>query len=523
MRSSSTRYGVFTPEPVQRTLELRSGEEDDDEDDDFEELDEYGSTVYRSSSYRASQGEEDVDDRAGEVEEEEEVEPVVRRSELKQRAAGAAAFFQRQTAATGLRQRLTSSTVVKTLLRYLRRLWRFILRNSFMAVNVLWLLAPLCCFVIAITVPQYLTTAIRYVDILSTTVTGPRVADAAYEKGTMRTIVQEIVDVKLSSMNEEIALLRQTVQSQERDVEALRLLHDSLRHAHDETQRKFSLVESDSAITVHIERVVAKHTDELVCCGLLCGFNVRNLAKEAVASSASDKTSEQVHEREIRKEFSDWHANFRRELQAEMQREVQDIENRMAKVLQEEKRVLSSSADALRSLDATDPGILRVIEVAVQAVEIKKTGRVDHAALANGATVIHSERDLLSPEQFSPMRLLSQIVGLDVPEEDSAFTSPSFRQAPAPFLGLLLSSGEIPWWLSRHNGRPETALSETMEIGSCWGVAGSSGRLSVKFAEQIIADAITIDHIPAQIASDFSSAPNGFRIMVLAMLLKHID
>ncbi|RLN87951.1 hypothetical protein BBJ28_00006976 [Nothophytophthora sp. Chile5] len=442
VRSSLTnRYGVFTPEPVQRTLELRSGEEDDDEDDDFEELDEYGGTVYRSSSYRASQEEEDVDDRAGgveQVEEEEEVgEPVVRRSELKQRAAGAAAFFQRQTAATGLRHRLTSSTVVKTLLRYLRRLWRFILRNSFMAVNVLWLLAPLCCFVIAITVPQYLTTAIRYVDILSTTVTGPRVADAAYEKGTMRTIVQEIVDVKLSSMNEEIALLRQTVQSQERDVEALRLLHDSLRHAHDEAQRKFSLVESDSAITVHIERVVAKHTDEL---------NVRNLAKEAVASSTSDKTSEEVHEREIRKEFSDWRANFGRELQAEMQREVQEIENRMAKVLQEEKRVLSSSADALRSLDATDPGILRVIEVAVQAVEIKKTGRVDHAALANGAT------------------------------EDNAFTSPSFRQAPAPFLGLLLSSGEIPWWLSRHNGRPETALSVCFAMIS-WFIRSSNRRV----------------------------------------------
>lgn len=55
---------------------------------------------------------------------------------------------------------------------------------------------------------------------------------------------------------------------------------------------------------------------------------------------------------------------------------------------------------------------------------------------------------------------------------------------------------------------------ETMEMGSCWGIAGSSGRLSVKFAQQIVADAITIDHIPAQIASDFTSAPKDFRIMV---------
>ena len=53
-----------------------------------------------------------------------------------------------------------------------------------------------------------------------------------------------------------------------------------------------------------------------------------------------------------------------------------------------------------------------------------------------------------------------------------------------------------------------------MEMGSCWGIAGSFGRLSVKFAQQIVADSITIDHIPAQIASDFSSAPNEFRILV---------
>lgn len=154
---------------------------------------------------------------------------------------------------------------MKTTLKLLRRLWRFVLRNSFMAVNVLWLLAPLCCFVIAITVPQYLTTAIQYVDVLSSKVIGVRgTADAGLEKGAMRSLVQEIVDVKLVGMNEEIGVLRQTVQTQEREIEALKLLHDTLRHSHDEAQQKFSLAESDSAITVHIEKVVAKHTDELV-------------------------------------------------------------------------------------------------------------------------------------------------------------------------------------------------------------------------------------------------------------------
>lgn len=112
--------------------------------------------------------------------------------------------------------------------------------------------------------------------------------------------------------------------------------------------------------------------------------------------ATTDSVDEYAREREMRKEFIAWRDSFERDLQSEMKSKVQGIEDRMSKVLQEEKEAFSSSADALRGLDATDPGILRVIEVAVQAVEIKKTGRVDHAALANGASVISSERYVIS-------------------------------------------------------------------------------------------------------------------------------
>jgi hypothetical protein len=141
---------------------------------------------------------------------------------------------------------------------------RFVARNAFMAVNVLWLLAPLCCFAVAIAVPQYLTAAIRYVDNITTSVSGAQPGLGAYEKGTMRTLVQELVDVKLSAMSNEIVLLRQALQAQERDVEALRLMHESFRQVHDETQRKFSFATPDSTLSVHIERVVTRHSDELV-------------------------------------------------------------------------------------------------------------------------------------------------------------------------------------------------------------------------------------------------------------------
>jgi SUN domain-containing protein 1/2 len=62
-----------------------------------------------------------------------------------------------------------------------------------------------------------------------------------------------------------------------------------------------------------------------------------------------------------------------------------------------------------------------------------------------------------------------------------------------------------------------------MEVGSCWGMAGPEGRLSVKFAYQIIVDAVSLDHIPAQIAADFSSAPYEFQIFVSAALFEDLD
>ena len=120
--------------------------------------------------------------------------------------------------------------------------------------------------------------------------------------------------------------------------------------------------------------------------------SVQDQIKKDTAASKSDAEIKYAREHEMRREFADWRDTFKRELESEIQSRMQGVENRMSRVLQEEKEAFSTSADALRSLDATDPGILRVIEVAFQAVEIKKTGRVDHAALANGASVIHSER-----------------------------------------------------------------------------------------------------------------------------------
>jgi hypothetical protein len=141
---------------------------------------------------------------------------------------------------------------------------QFVVRNFFMTFNFVWLLLPLGCFLIAILVPHYLTTAIRYVDILTTSSAGVQ-ANLAYEKGMMRSVVQEIVDVKLSAMQEEITSLRNTIVTQEREFEGLRLLHESFRQVHEDTQKKLSVVDSNSILSIHIEHVVSKHAETLVC------------------------------------------------------------------------------------------------------------------------------------------------------------------------------------------------------------------------------------------------------------------
>ena len=141
-------------------------------------------------------------------------------------------------------------------------LWAYVVRNSFVTANVLWLLAPIGCFLLAILVPAYLTTAVHYVDMLTTN--GGQSINLAYEKGMMRNVVQEIVDVKLSAMQTEINSLQNTVVTQEREVEALRLLHESLRHVLEENQKKMSVGDTNSMLSIHIEHTISRHTDALV-------------------------------------------------------------------------------------------------------------------------------------------------------------------------------------------------------------------------------------------------------------------
>ncbi|TMW63204.1 hypothetical protein Poli38472_002145 [Pythium oligandrum] len=549
--STSFRSGSYatettrtqTPAPVQRTLRLDADDDDDDDDeddDDYEgelldddddgveevqEMDHFGRGHFASE-------EESHDD----VSEDEEYDHVRLHRKRKDTKKGLLSTWWRRASTSGAVASLNRSRSVRWMRMLFSKIWQlFVYRNSFMTVNFLWLLAPLGCFLIAIYVPTYLTTAIRYVDVLALSGNGYQ-ANLAYEKGTMRSIVQEIVDVKLSTMNEEIISLRNTIVAQEREVEALRLLHESLRQVHEENQKKLSVVDDNSVLSIHIEHVVSKHADALwkrfaeksKQSDQLLQDTAAQQAKLAQAvtqqkeelqelshssrhqpGSSSDSTVPKFDDKALRREVDQWKKSLQQDLQKALEREVVDIEDRMHKALLAEKELLTDSVKSLNKLDTANPALVSMIESAVAVADVKKIGAPDHAALSNGAIVVRSPSDLLDNDGFSPVQFLQNVFGLQLSSDTARFTSPSIRSRS--FFSLTTLS--TPWWLSRDNSRPETALSETTEIGSCWGLQGSSGRLTVRFAKRVFADAITIDHIPQQIATDFSSAPQGFRIL----------
>jgi hypothetical protein len=132
-RSSVASPGMRTPEPVQRTLDLRALGAFEEDEDGFEAL---SRPTYRSSLYREHEDdeeddeeddsedmdEEDDEDDEGELMDEEEEEEEgerrslrTRRSTLKRRAASAAAFFNHRSAIAGRTCREDASTVARSL------------------------------------------------------------------------------------------------------------------------------------------------------------------------------------------------------------------------------------------------------------------------------------------------------------------------------------------------------------------------------------------------------------------------
>jgi hypothetical protein len=107
-----------------------------------------------------------------------------------------------------------------------------------------------------------------------------------------------------------------------------------------------------------------------------------------VSGKSEDLSSSQ---RELRSEFNSWKSSLQQDLKAEMSREIQTLEARVSNSLFAEKQLLFDSVESLRNLNAADPAFVN-LQAALSEAGTQKAGRVDYAALVNGATVVHSER-----------------------------------------------------------------------------------------------------------------------------------
>lgn len=118
--------------------------------------------------------------------------------------------------------------------------------------------------------------------------------------------------------------------------------------------------------------------------------SIRSLAQGTASSGSAEELLSSQHK--LRQELSSWKASLQDELQSELHREIHEIEERVSKSLLAEKKLILDSVESLQNVNTADPALVSLIEGALVEAEAKKVGRVDYAALANGAVVIHSER-----------------------------------------------------------------------------------------------------------------------------------
>lgn len=71
----------------------------------------------------------------------------------------------------------------------------------------------------------------------------------------------------------------------------------------------------------------------------------------------------------------------------------------------------------------------------------------------------------------------------------------------------------IKKWLWTPIKGPETILNPDITLGNCWAFEGSQGFVTIRIANPIIPESFSIDHVPASISPDISSAPRKFKVI----------
>ncbi|KAF9267821.1 hypothetical protein L218DRAFT_970674 [Marasmius fiardii PR-910] len=123
--------------------------------------------------------------------------------------------------------------------------------------------------------------------------------------------------------------------------------------------------------------------------------------------------------------------------------------------------------------------------------------------LVENAVISFSNKDVLSRADFALHSAGARIV--------PRLTSPTYElRAPSKtwqLLGFLGSGNGIAI------GRPPvTALHHEVHNGYCWPFAGTEGNLGVNLVQPTLIDAISIDHVAREVATDVRSAPRHMEV-----------
>lgn len=79
------------------------------------------------------------------------------------------------------------------------------------------------------------------------------------------------------------------------------------------------------------------------------------------------------------------------------------------------------------------------------------------------------------------------------------------------------SLGRLAGMLSPFPGRAtsvDAVIEKDTTLGACWPMAGSSGFVTVKLAQRVLVDSISIEHVSSTIAHNLESAPRDVRFWV---------
>ncbi|KAF0693776.1 Aste57867_15275 [Aphanomyces stellatus] len=389
--------------------------------------------------------------------------------------------------------------------------------------NYTWFLLPFLCLVVALVLPRYLIAAIQATPASLTTP----------GQGHFNTISS--IQVHMDAMIKDISHFKKFQKEQEARIEEVMFLYEQT------TKSVETLV--DSARTQHgdIPAGVLDHVAEMIQSALK--KNIRDLKSEYKAALQPLETGlrqitahTSVLESEIKahkahmQDVEDLVEGSKKQVlevvqeavdpEATEQRiatvvasEMNLFKDKLARVVAEETaRLKEGQMQSMQQLqNATARQIEHLVEKSTTAhltnphhggggASTAVAGRVDFASLASGARIVRYKSDMVGPKFLLALQNLFAMPPL---------TSKSFNAFP--FCSIMGNTCPVV------NSNPETAITANVDLGNCWSFDGVSGKLSVKFAYPVVADAIELYHIDPRIAPDFGSAPKDIQVMGLVV------